>query len=165
MAPRHRIFTVGHSTHSAHDFVKLLTAHRVELLGDVRRFPGSRRHPRFNAAAIEATLGDAGISYERLGDGLGGRRRPRRDSPNSGWRVAAFRGYADHMASDEFAVGLERLERLAHEHQTAIMCAEGDWRRCHRRLISDELAAHGWCVAHIRPDGRLEEHQRTVFDA
>jgi uncharacterized protein (DUF488 family) len=162
MAPR-RIFTVGHSTHGPEAFLELLRAHRIELLCDVRRFPGSRRHPQFNAGAIEATLRDAGIGYEQFGDDLGGRRRPRRDSPHTGWRVAAFRGYADHMDTDEFAAGLERLERLARDRRVAIMCAEGDWRRCHRRLISDALAARGWRVVHIRPDGSLEEHQPTVF--
>jgi uncharacterized protein (DUF488 family) len=157
------VLTVGHSTHPTDRLVKLLRAHRVELVGDVRRFPGSRRHPQFNADVLARTLGDAGIAYEQLGDELGGRRRPRRDSPNAGWRVAAFRGYADHMATAEFAAGLERLEALARERRTAIMCAEGDWRRCHRRLISDALQARGWRVLHIRPDGRTEEHERTSF--
>jgi uncharacterized protein (DUF488 family) len=161
----HRIFTVGHSTHGAEAFLNLLRDQGVEVLCDVRRFPGSRRHPQFNADALEATLGGAGIAYEQLGDGLGGRRRARRDSPNTGWRVAAFRGYADHTETDEFRAGLERLEGLARERRAAIMCTEGDWRRCHRRLISDALAAKGWRVVHIRPDGRPEGHQQTVFAA
>ncbi|HEY7151044.1 MAG TPA: DUF488 domain-containing protein [Solirubrobacterales bacterium] len=142
----------------------LLSAHRVELVVDVRRFPGSRRNPQFNADTLAATLGDAGIAYEPLGDELGGRRRGRADSPHTGWRVAAFRAYADHMDTDEFAAGLKRLEHLARERRTAIMCAEGDWRRCHRRLISDALSARGWRVLHIRPDGGTEVHQPTVFE-
>jgi uncharacterized protein (DUF488 family) len=159
----HRIFTVGHSTRGAEAFLNLLRNQCIEILCDVRRFPGSRRHPQFNADALEARLADAGIGYEQLGEWLGGRRRPHRDSPNTQWRVAAFRGYADHMETDEFRAGMERLEGLARERRTAIMCAEGDWRRCHRRLISDALAASAWRVLHIRPDGRLEEHQQTVF--
>jgi uncharacterized protein (DUF488 family) len=153
------ILTIGHSTHEAGRFVDLLNAHRVEVLADVRRFPGSRRHPQFNAGTLAVTLADSGIGYEQLGDALGGRRRARPDSPHTIWRVEAFRGYADHMDSEEFASGLERLERLARERRTAIMCAEGDWRRCHRRLISDALAVRGWRVLHIRPDGLVEEHQ------
>jgi len=156
------ILTVGHSTHEAERFVRLLRAHRVGLVGDVRRFPGSRRHPQFNADALAVTLADAGIAYEPLGDRLGGRRHARADSRHTEWRVAAFRAYADHMDTDEFAAGLEHLERLARERRTAIMCAEGDWRRCHRRLISDALAARSWQVFHIRPDGRIEEHPPTL---
>ena len=157
------ILTIGHSTHDADYFKTLLRTHRVELVGDVRRYPASRRHPRFNAAALGATLDAAGIGYEAIGDQLGGRRRARPDSPHSGWRVAGFRAYADHMESDDFAAGLERLEALARERRTAIMCAEGDWRRCHRRLVADALVIRGWRVAHIRPDGRVEEHELTPF--
>ena len=159
------ILTVGHSTHEAERFVRLVSAHRVELVGDVRRYPKSRRHPQFNADALATTLADAGIAYEPLGDRLGGRRRARPDSRHAVWRVAAFRVYADHMDTDEFVAGLEHLEGLAREHRTAIMCAEGEWRRCHRRLISDALAERGWRVFHIRPDGRIEEHPPTVFEA
>ena len=113
--------------------------------------------------ALEATLETAGIGYERLGEELGGRRRVRRGSPDIGWRVAAFRAYADHMSTDEFAAGFDRLQLLARGRRAAIMCAEWDWRRCHRRLISDALTSSGWRVLHIRPDGRIEEHQATVF--
>jgi uncharacterized protein (DUF488 family) len=157
------VLTIGHSTHAADRFAALLRAHRIELLGDVRRHPGSRRHPQFDAHPLSAALEGAGIAYERLGEQLGGRRRPRRDSPNKGWRAAAFQGYADHMQTPEFAAGLERLERLARERRTAIMCAEGDWRRCHRRLIADALLMRGWRVVHIRPEGRIEEHGLTPF--
>jgi uncharacterized protein (DUF488 family) len=158
-----RIFTVGHSTHPVDRFLALLEAHGVELVGDVRRHPGSRRHPQFNAEALATTLGDSEIGYVGLGDSLGGRRSPRPDSTHTLWRVAAFRGYADHMETEEFAAGLARLEELARQHRTTTMCAEGDWRRCHRRLISDALTEHGWRVLHIRPDGGIEEHQATVL--
>jgi uncharacterized protein (DUF488 family) len=157
------ILTIGHSTHPVDRFVGLLRRRRVALLCDVRRYPSSRRHPQFNADALSAALEQAGIGYEPLGHGLGGRRRPRRDSANAGWRVAGFRAYADHMGSAEFAAGLERLEALARGRRVAIMCAEWDWRRCHRRLISDALAARGWRVLHIRPDGGLEEHELPDF--
>ena len=157
------VLTIGHSTHPVERFVGLLRRWRVGALCDVRRYPGSRRHPQFNADALAAALDHAGIGYERLGRELGGRRRPRRDSVNAGWRVAGFRGYADHMESAEFEAGMERLEALARRGRAAIMCAEGDWRRCHRRLISDALAARGWRVLHIRPDGRLEDHELTDF--
>ena len=156
------ILTIGHSTHSLERFVALLEAHSVGLVCDVRRYPGSRRNPQFNAASLESALAEAGRGYAGLGDELGGRRRPRRDSPHTAWRVAAFRGYADHMETEEFAAGLERLEALAEAHRSAVMCAEGDWRRCHRRLISDALVSRGWRVLHIRPDGRLEEHQPSL---
>ena len=157
------VLTIGHSTHAADRFQALLRAHRIELLADVRRYPGSRRHPQFGADSLRATLQDAGIAYESLGEQLGGRRRSRRDSPNTGWRVAAFQAYADHMQSPEFAAGLELLEGLARERRVAIMCAEGDWRRCHRRLIADVLLVRGWRVVHIGPDGDREEHSLTPF--
>jgi uncharacterized protein (DUF488 family) len=157
------IVTVGHSTHELERFVALLRAQRVEALADVRRHPSSRRLPHFNAGPLGEALGDAGIEYAGLGEELGGRRRPVPDSPNRGWRVAQFQGYADHMASPEFAAGLARLEKLARERRTAYMCAEGDWRRCHRRLISDALLGRGWRVSHLLRDGGLEAHELTPF--
>ena len=157
------VLTIGHSTHAQSRFVELLRAHRIELLADVRRYPGSRRNPHFNADSLEAALQGEGIAYLSLGDELGGRRRPRPDSPNTGWRVAAFGAYADHMQSAEFAAGLERLELRARARRAAIMCAEGSWRRCHRRLIADALLIGGWRVAHIQPDGGCEEHALTPF--
>ena len=157
------IWTIGHSTHPIERFVRLLRAHRIELLADVRRFPGSRRNPQFGAEALAASLDAEGIAYEGLGAELGGRRRARRDSPNDAWRVEAFRAYADHTSSDEFRAGLARLEALASERRAAIMCAEGDWRRCHRRLIADAMLARGWRVLHIGPDGSVSEHSLPEF--
>jgi uncharacterized protein (DUF488 family) len=158
-----QIYTVGHSTHPDDTFVALLRRHRVLAVADVRRYPASRRNPQFNAAALEATLRSRGIRLEQLGDSLGGRRRPRRGSPNRGWEVEGFRGYADHMGSDEFRCGLERLQHLAAEVPTAVMCAEAQWRRCHRRLIADALASRGWRVLHIGGRGSIEEHEMTPF--
>jgi uncharacterized protein (DUF488 family) len=157
------ILTVGHSTHEWEAFLRLLRAASVEALVDVRRHPGSRRLPQFNSDALERSLPAASIEYVWLGEELGGRRRARRDSENAGWQVAGFRAYADHMASAEFEAGLERLERLAREKRTAFMCAEGDWRRCHRRLIADALTARGWDVVHLLRDGRRERHELPPF--
>jgi uncharacterized protein (DUF488 family) len=153
-----RIFTIGHSSHEPEAFLALLARHGVRLVADVRRFPGSRRNPQYGAEALAA----AAPGYAHLPE-LGGRRRPRPGTPNDGWEVEAFRGYADHMASEEFAAGLTRLEELARQTPTAIMCAEAPWWKCHRRLVADALLVHGWTVCHIGPDGRLTEHALPDF--
>ena len=163
MDPALEILTIGHSTHDSGRFLELLRPHGVEVLCDVRRFPGSRRHPQFNSESLGTMLANAGISYEAFGEALGGRRRSVRDSRNAGWRVAAFRAYADHMESEEFRAGLERLQELARRRRAALMCAEAEWRRCHRRLIADALVVRGWRAVHIRPDGRLERHELPPF--
>jgi uncharacterized protein (DUF488 family) len=142
------IYTVGHSTRSPEELLALLREADVKLLADVRAFPSSRRHPQFNRAALAEWLPQAGIGYEHM-PGLGGRRRPLPDSPNEGWREAAFRGYADYMGSDQFCGALGDLEEAARVRPTAIMCAEAVWWRCHRRLISDALTARGWRVEHL----------------
>jgi uncharacterized protein (DUF488 family) len=162
MASAREIFTIGHSTHPAERFVALLRAHDVELVCDVRRFPASRRNPQFDARALAEALAGAEIAYAPFGEELGGRRRPRARYGASEWRNPAFRGYAEYVETPEFAAGLERLEDMAREHRAAVMCAEGDWRRCHRRLISDVLSGRGWRIVHIRRDGRLEEHELTL---
>jgi uncharacterized protein (DUF488 family) len=159
----HTVLTIGHSTHPEDRFVALLRRHRVEAIADVRRFPSSRRLPHFNADHLEALLSRHGIHYERLGDELGGRRKAAPDSPNAGWRVKGFRAYADHMATPEFEAGMGRLERLADERRTAMMCAEGPWWRCHRQLVADAMLARGWRVVHVMPDGSLEDHRLTPF--
>jgi uncharacterized protein (DUF488 family) len=157
------ILTVGHSTHPIERFLKLLRAGRVEAIADVRRYPGSRRNPQFGAEALAAALAAAGIGYERLGDELGGRRSRRKAelerSPNTGWSSPSFRAYADHMASEEFRQGLERLETLARSQRIAVMCAEAHPSRCHRALIADALIVRGWRVLHLLADGRLEPHR------
>jgi uncharacterized protein (DUF488 family) len=156
------ILTVGHSTHQSGAFVELLRGAGAELVVDVRRYPGSRRMPWFGAAPLSASLEAAGIGYEHAEE-LGGRRAPAPDSPNGAWRVAQFQGYADHMATPEFREALARLERAARERRTAVMCAEADWRRCHRRLISDALVVRGWDVLHLGPSGELEPHSLTAW--
>jgi uncharacterized protein (DUF488 family) len=129
----------------------------VQLLVDVRRHPGSRRVPWTNPGAIERALP---CDYLHLED-LGGRRTPAEDSPNGYWEDAGFRGYADHMASGDFATALERLIELAGQRRLAVMCAEGPWWRCHRRLLADALLVRGLGVQHIHPRGRSEPHQLT----
>jgi uncharacterized protein (DUF488 family) len=160
-APR-ELLTVGHSTHALADFLALLRGAGVQLVADVRRAPGSRRHPHFAASALAASLAQAGVGYEHLPD-LGGRRSPAADSINDGWQVAAFRGYADHLRTSEFAAGRERLAALAAERRTAIMCAEALPWRCHRRLIADVFVLDGWRVLDLLSSGRLEPHMPPPF--
>jgi uncharacterized protein (DUF488 family) len=157
-----RLFTVGHSTHDIGTFAGLLRQHGVERLVDVRRYPGSRRVPQFNSGELEASLGAHGIAYTHM-EALGGRRRAVPDSPNGGWRSDQFRGYADHMASEEFGAALGRLEALARERPLAVMCAEAQWWRCHRRLLSDLLLARGAEVVHIDSRGGTQPHELTDF--
>ena len=150
------MFTIGHSTHALEELFALLRRHGVVSLADVRRFPGSRRMPWFASESLR----EAWPGYAHLPE-LGGRRSRRRDSANTGWQVAAFGGYADHMETAEFEAGMARL--LALEAPAAIMCAEGNWWQCHRRLVSDALVARGHEVLHIARDGALTGHELTDF--
>jgi len=163
MASEEEILTVGHSNHDEGQFVELVRGAGIELIADVRRYPGSRRQPHFERHALAGVLLEAGIQYRWLGESLGGRRKPGPASPNGAWESDQFRGYADHMASEEFLAGLAQLEALAHEQRVAIMCAEAWWIRCHRRLIADVLTARGWRVLHLGTNGRLEPHELTGF--
>jgi uncharacterized protein (DUF488 family) len=135
-----------------------LRSHGIELVADVRRFPASRRHPHFSRENLERDLGIAAIAYHWM-PSLGGRRAPRRDSANTGWRVAAFRGYADYMETREFADALAELLDLAHGARAAIMCAESLWWQCHRRLIADALVALGYGVQHIQSRSEAPPHR------
>jgi uncharacterized protein (DUF488 family) len=152
-----RIFTIGHSTRTEEEFLGLLRAHGVRRLVDVRRYPGSRRHPQFSRDRLSAVLPDAGIEYVHALE-LGGRRNSAPDSPNTAWRSASFRAYADHMASEAFGEWLERLLAWAPAGDTAIMCAEAVPWRCHRQLIADALVARGVEVLNITGPGRAEPH-------
>ena len=154
------VWTLGHSTRPLPEFLELLARFRIEALADVRRFPGSRRHPQFAEAALRKTLTDEGLEYRWMPQ-LGGRRRPRPDSPHTAWRNASFRGYADHMDSTEFARALDELMDLARRRRTAIMCAELLWWRCHRALISDALRVRGFEVLHILDDSTPVVHPFT----
>ena len=160
--PEQPILTVGHSNHEADHFIELLDGQGVEVLIDVRRFPGSRRIPWTKSERLEAHLEAAGIGYLHL-ESLGGRRRPVDDSPNGGWRVRQFQGYADHMNSEEFGEGLKALEAEAERRRVAVMCAEALWWRCHRRLIADALLLNDWRVLHLDGRGKASEHALTEF--
>jgi uncharacterized protein (DUF488 family) len=127
-------------------------------VADVRRFPGSRRLPHFGSAELERTLARAGVAMKWL-PSLGGRRSPVADSPNTGWRVEGFRGYADHIETEEFAGGLFELMMAGRGLKTAMMCAEVLWWQCHRRLISDVLSSIGATVLHIRDESPPEKHR------
>jgi uncharacterized protein (DUF488 family) len=153
-----KIWTVGHSTRSFDDFLEVIREYHIEAIADVRRFPGSRRLPQFQSAALEQALAAHGIAYQWL-PALGGRRRPDPQSPNVGWRHPAFRAYADHVASEEFAGGLFELLNMARGLRTAMMCAEVLWWRCHRRLISDVATSLGAEVIHIRDVKHAEVHR------
>jgi uncharacterized protein (DUF488 family) len=162
MGATREILTIGHSTHDPAAFVELLRGQRVELLIDVRRHPGSRRVPWTNRDRLRELLAQAAVGYLHL-PSLGGRRRPVPGSPNGGWRVAQFQGYADHLASEEFREGLRIVEREAEPRRAALMCAEAQWWRCHRRLIADVLTVRGWRVCHLDAGGGLQEHLLTEF--
>ena len=154
------VWTVGHSTRSAEEFGQILLTHGIQVLVDVRSFPGSRRYPQFNRAALAESLKEIGIEYKHE-PRLGGRRKPRADSHNTAWKNASFRAYADHMESEEFRNGVKDLLELAANARVAVMCAESLWWRCHRSLISDYLKAEGHTVIHILDQNKSEEHPFT----
>lgn len=154
------VWTVGHSTKTIAEFLSLLSGYGIEALADVRRFPASRKHPHFNRELLAASLAGAGVEYLPLPE-LGGRRRPVPDSRNTAWRNDSFRGYADHMDSDEFRSGAGRLLDCARAKRTAFMCSELLWWRCHRALVSDYIKARGVTVIHILGPGKSAEHPYT----
>jgi uncharacterized protein (DUF488 family) len=154
------IFTIGHSTRSIEAFIGLLRDAGADLVADVRRFPGSRRHPQFNAEALERSLAGAGIRYRPF-PALGGRRGETRDqSPHTLWREMAFRNYADYAETADFRAAFRALRELEARHRPAVMCAEAVWWRCHRRIIADYLIAAGVEVRHIL-DGKTEPASLT----
>src|SRR5919205_2205881 len=154
------VWTAGHSTRSGEEFAQILLAHGIQVLVDVRSFPGSRRYPQFNRAALAESLEQVGIEY-RHEPRLGGRRTPRKDSHNIAWKNASFRAYADHMESEEFQRGVEELLEVGASERTTVMCAEAVWWRCHRSLIADYLKAEGHTVLHIMDESKSEEHPFT----
>ena len=157
-----RLFTIGHSTRTLDELVTLLRAFDVAIVADVRTVPRSRRNPQFEADALRRSLVERGLRYVHLPE-LGGLRHPRKDSPNTGWRNASFRGFADYMASEQFAAGLERLRALAGEGRVALMCAEAVPWRCHRSLIADALSVRGAEVRHITSARQASPHRMTPF--
>ena len=156
------ILTIGHSTRTIEDFIGMLRAHGVERLMDVRTVPKSRYNPQFHTDALRESLIAAGIGYDHM-RALGGLRKPRADSPNTGWRNESFRGYADHMQTPEFNSAIEELIAISQGEQIVVMCAESVPWRCHRSLIADALTVRGMEVEHIMTATKRDPHSMTRF--
>jgi uncharacterized protein (DUF488 family) len=154
------IWTVGHSSRPWEEFLALLQSEQIEVVIDVRRHAGSRKHPQYGPEQLPAALNAEGIDYVAIPE-LGGRRRPRADSPNTAWRNPSFRGYADHMSTEEYARGRTCMLQIAAERRAALLCSEAVWWRCHRSLIADDLKAAGAKVLHIMARGKVTEHPYT----
>lgn len=156
------IYTVGHSTRTLDELVALLRAFDISVLADIRTIPRSRHNPQFNGDALRSTLRSRRLRYVHLPE-LGGLRRPRKDSPNTGWRNASFRGFADYMLTEDFEAGIAKLHALTAEGRVALMCAEAVPWRCHRSLVADALTARGAHVEHIASAKRSTPHRVTAF--
>jgi uncharacterized protein (DUF488 family) len=158
-----QLYTIGHSTRSLEDLLRLLRSSHIDCLADVRTVPRSRHTPQFNREALQIDLPNAALRYVHL-PRLGGLRQSRgSESPNGGWLSAGFRGFADHMQTEEFARGLDELWDLAGQCRTAIMCAEALYWRCHRTLIGDAFMVRGGTVSHILSEQKVEDHRMTPF--
>jgi uncharacterized protein (DUF488 family) len=155
------IWTIGHSNLSAEVFIQTLKSFNIQTLIDIRRFPGSRKFPHFNQENLKTELLKEGINYIHE-ESLGGRRKPRPDSSNTGWNNEAFRGYADYMETSEYKDAFERLIQQAAQNTTVIMCSEVLWWRCHRMLISDHLKKTGWTVTHIMGINKSKQHEYSA---
>ena len=156
------VLTIGHSTRPIGEFIRLLAAHRVNRLIDIRTIPRSRHNPQFSRDRLSTALRRAGIRYTHMA-GLGGLRHPRPDSVNSGWRNAGFRGYADYMQTAAFGKSLERCIDLANGGQLVLMCAEAVPWRCHRSLVADALLVRGVAVSEITSGVRTRPHSLTPW--
>lgn len=159
---RTTLWTVGHSTQTLEQLIDSLRAYEISLLVDVRTVPRSRRNPQFNRESLPGDLEPVGIAY-RHEKGLGGLRKPRKDSTNLGWQNAGFRGYADYMETDDFELHIDALIEQAAGSRIAVMCAEAVPWRCHRSLIADALTARGIDVVHILSGKRGHAHRLTPF--
>jgi uncharacterized protein (DUF488 family) len=157
-----RVFTIGHSTRTLDELVALLRAFEILVLADIRTIPRSRHNPQFEGDALRKALRSRRLRYVQLPE-LGGLRGSRGDSPNTGWRNASFRGYADHMLSEEFEAGLAKLRALSAEGRVVLMCAEAVPWRCHRSLVADALTVRGAKVEHIMSATRANPHRLTPF--
>ena len=160
--PQGTIYTIGHSTRTLEDFIALLQSYGIECLVDIRTVPRSRHNPQFNGDTLRKALKPHGIEYAPL-RALGGLRRARQDSPNTGWRNTSFRGYADYMQTEEFAHGLDQLIALSRQQRTAIMCAEAVPWRCHRSLVADALSVRSIAVIEIFSATDYRDHKLTPF--
>ena len=154
------VWTIGHSNHPLEKFIAILQSHRIEVVADVRRFPGSRLHPQFNQSSFARSLNSIGIDYASFPD-LGGRRTPHPNSKNTAWRNPSFRGYADYMETHEFRNAIHRLVKIAEAKRTAVLCAEAVWWQCHRSLIADDLKSQNIQVLHILNEKKIEPHSYT----
>lgn len=152
------IYTIGHSSRTGEQLVALLLEYGIEAVVDVRSYPGSRRFPQFNRETLKERLAAAGISYDHEA-ALGGRRLGKTESRHMALSDPGLRAYADHMDTAEFVAGLERVLESADQRPTAILCAEADPFRCHRKLIADALVARGRTVLHIVAADRCEPHR------
>jgi uncharacterized protein (DUF488 family) len=154
------VFTLGHSTLPMEQFIVVLDSYGIECLADIRTIPRSRHNPQFNDAILADSLEARHLEYVHL-KGLGGLRRPRKDSLNTGWRNESFRGFADYMQTQEFQDALAALIRMSSEKRTAIMCAEAVPWRCHRSLVADALSVRGVPVVEILSESSWRMHQLT----
>jgi uncharacterized protein (DUF488 family) len=156
------IYTIGHSSQTAGEFLDLLRLNGIRQLADVRSIPRSGRHPQFGQAQLASSLASAGILYRHF-PGLGGMRRPRPDSANTALREPGYRGYADHMESEEFVEDLRALDKFARLGTTSVMCAESLWWQCHRQLLADALLVRDVTVRHILRGSEAKPHELSEF--
>ena len=157
-----QIFTIGHSTRSIETFIAFLKAHDIDVVIDIRTIPKSRHCPQFNQEELKKSLKEERIGYRHMKD-LGGFRHARKDSINTGWINASFRGFADYMQSPKFQKALEKLEKMVGKKRSVLMCAEAVPWRCHRSLIADALTLRKWKVFHIQSKKTAKLHKRTLF--
>jgi len=156
------VYTIGYSTRTLEEFIEVLQAHAIATLVDIRTIPKSRHSPQFNQDSLKKSLQEKGIAYVHDKE-LGGLRKPKKDSINTGWRNASFRGFADYMQTREFVAAVRRLMQLARSGRIAIMCAEGNPFRCHRSLVADALRVRKVRVFHISSRTSAREHTLTPF--
>lgn len=161
------IFTIGHSNRPFETFLEMLKSFEIEVLADIRRYPGSRKYPQFKKDSLQMTLPENGIEYVHFED-LGGRRKVQPNSKNTAWRLDAFKAYADYMETESFSEAIKELEKIATKKRVCYMCSEAVWWSCHRSLVSDYLKTEGWNVQHIMGIGKSSEHPYTkaarIFD-
>lgn len=156
------LWSIGHSTRPINEFLSFLIAHGIQRLIDVRTIPRSRHNPQYNTEALSKSLQQEDLSYKHMPQ-LGGLRKPKKDSINTGWRNTSFRGYADYMRTDTFWEAFDELIAESRLQHTVIMCAEAVPWRCHRSLIADALVTRGWEVRHIMSETNADRHQLTSF--
>jgi uncharacterized protein (DUF488 family) len=155
-----KIWTIGHSTRGLTEFIDMLKFFNIQILADVRSFPGSKKFPHFNKELLAASLNAYSIEYIHVPE-LGGRRKPVKDSKNTAWKNEAFRAYADYMETEVFKNGIDKLIEIAGNKNTAYMCSEALWWKCHRSMISDYLKSKGWEVFHIMGINKVQPHPFT----